>query len=182
MNSLESLYFSDNKYYHNSGYGDKGTAHSYLETYGTLFEPIKNFNLNILEIGIMNGHSLRLWRDYFPNSSILGVDIDQKCLQYKEDRVDVMIQDATTEGFANMFQDNHFDIIIDDGSHFLNHQLASHKFLYPKVKAGGLYIIEDILNIDSCYTIFKNLEPTEIIDNRNIKNEATDVIVYWRKK
>ena len=54
---------------------DKNTTHSYLKTYETLFQNKKNTAKNILEIGVQEGGSIKLWYDYFPNATIYGLDI-----------------------------------------------------------------------------------------------------------
>ena len=54
---------------------DKNTTHSYLPLYGSLFKDKKETTQNILEIGIQNGGSIKLWRDYFINATIYGLDI-----------------------------------------------------------------------------------------------------------
>jgi len=58
---------------------DKGGKHPYLEKYySNLFAPIRNNNLNFLEIGVYHGASLKLWRDYFPNANLHGVDFKNR--------------------------------------------------------------------------------------------------------
>jgi hypothetical protein len=178
---LSDLYYSSEKYNHSSGYGDKGTAHTYIPIYERLFEPIKNNNLKILEIGIMHGHSLRLWEDYFKDSIIYAIDINQNCVNYQSPKSKVIIGDATREDIINHLDNNTFDIIIDDGSHRLEDQFNSWKLLYPLLNTGGIYIIEDVLDIDSSRKIFESLNPAEIIDNRKLKNEQTDVMVIFKK-
>ena len=56
-------------------YGSDKTKHNYTDIYFTYFEKIKNEKLNILEIGVADGKSIKAWSDYFPNSNIIGIDI-----------------------------------------------------------------------------------------------------------
>jgi len=56
-------------------YDTDKVPHGYLETYDALFEPLVKKHVKLLEIGVHNGGSLFLWRDYFPFGTIVGVDI-----------------------------------------------------------------------------------------------------------
>lgn len=108
--------------------------------------------MTILEIGIggyddpsAGGNSLRLWRDYFPNGKIVGLDIYDKS-GLRGDRI-VTVQgdqsDATfLEGLAATY--GPFDIVIDDGSHVVPHVRQSFLSLFPHVKDDGWYVIEDL--------------------------------------
>lgn len=159
--------------------GDKGTIHSYIDHYYELaFSDVRPIAKRILEIGINSGHSLRMWKEYFYNSQeIIGVDINQP----KEQILDctVVIGDATdAETFKNI---DNLDIIIDDGSHIFKHQKKTFDILYPKLNKGGIYVIEDIRDIDSCKEYFMNLPNSTIFDFRTIKNRNDDVIVEIKK-
>ncbi len=74
MKSLLEIY---EKYQYSDGHGDKGTAHSYIEVYEELFNPYR-FNSTILEIGLAYGESFMMWREYFIDSTIIGVDISDE--------------------------------------------------------------------------------------------------------
>ena len=50
----------------------------FIQLYEKYFTSLKNLKINILEIGIENGDSLRIWREFFPNANICGIDIDKK--------------------------------------------------------------------------------------------------------
>lgn len=150
---------------------DKGTTHSYLEVYDELFKDLSNINL--LEIGTQYGGSLKLWRDKFPNSKIYGVDINP---QGNPEGVKIITADATKK--IKELEDIKFDIIIDDGSHKIEDQLKTLEIFYPKLNKNGLYIIEDIQDIDKDKHKFKN---AKIIDRRNIKNRYDDVLIVYKK-
>jgi hypothetical protein len=95
-----------------------------------------------------------------------------------------IIGDATKEETIKKL--DNIDIIIDDGSHRLNDQLNSFSLLHTKLKASGVYIIEDIRDIDNSAQRFKDLETShgvhvKIFDFRHIKNIKDDVIVEIRK-
>lgn len=147
---------------------------SYLPFYDELFEKHRSQKLSLLEIGIQNGGSLETWKTFFSNASvIIGCDIDERCrnLQYDDSRVSVVVGDANLQNTFNSITGicNHFDIVIDDGSHQSNDILTSFLNYFPLVKPGGLYVIEDthtlymnsygggILNELSAYSFFKKL-------------------------
>lgn len=127
---------------------DKGSYyHNYTLYYDMIFDKIKDQFLKILEIGVNKGSSLKMWKDYFSNSLIYGIDIHPTCKTIEEERIKVFIGDQSNLDFLikikNEVNDN-FDIIIDDGSHMSIHQIASFKIIFPFVKSGGYYIIEDL--------------------------------------
>jgi hypothetical protein len=137
MKNLQEIYQS---WQYQDGHGDKGTAHSYIPEYEKLLFPYKNKAINMLEIGVAYGESLELWYEYFPQGKIYGVDIhDKEIKPYLSDpRFKIWINDATKPEFVEVLGDLTFDIIIDDGSHHLDHQLESfnllkHKIISPKI-------------------------------------------------
>jgi len=102
----------------------------------------------ILELGVANGGSLELWNKYFVNAEIIiGVDGDKNCskLIFEEDNVKVLIGLFEDEDFLSNLINTYgmFDVIIDDGGHTNSQQLGSLAFLFPFLKYGGTYIIED---------------------------------------
>ena len=140
---MESIIMSDLKdlaKYHKSNKYDLG----YIDIYEKYFRSIKDKNLNILEIGIDKGPSLKVWSEYFKNSNIAALDIVPIDLQFKN--AEIFCGDQTDENFlksiVNKFK--YFDIIIDDGSHISNHVIKSFNFLFEHLSVGGLYIIEDL--------------------------------------
>lgn len=116
----------------------------FLLIYENYFKKLRLKKINILEIGIDKGDSLRIWRDYFPNANICGVDIKKK--NFKIKGVDFFIGDQSNNFFLKTVIDKYkfFDIIIDDGSHLCKHIISSFNFLYPYLNNSGLYIIEDL--------------------------------------
>ena len=159
------------------GSGDKGTAHSYIENYYHYkFDQIRLNKLNILEIGVSTGLSLEMWSEYFPNSNIIGVELDNINYKPSNQRIKLIIGDGTNaKTYKNI---ENLDIIIDDGSHIFTDQIFTYAILFYKLKNGGIYIIEDVKNIDDVSAFFKRLNVnTKIFDFRKLKNRDDDVIV-----
>lgn len=125
-------YYTD-KYFH---------SHSYIENfYNSKFQDRKNAK-NILEIGVWTGGSLRLWRDFFTEATIFGIDI--KLPDIDSDRIFQIKGDGYANEIINLFKDDFFDIIIDDGPHTAESQIIFVQKYFSKVKKGGLLICEDI--------------------------------------
>lgn len=126
---------------------DKNSVHCYVEGYyEQQFFKYKNRKINFLEIGIRGGGSMKLWSEYFTNAkSIIGIDVDESVIvnQFKDiDRVTYYFGDAYTEKIVNKVPT--LDIFLDDGPHTLESQLDAIKYYLPKVKSGGLFLIEDV--------------------------------------
>lgn len=130
---------------------DKITEHSYTPHYMTHLKKYKYKRINILEIGVggysspfAGGHSLRMWKKYFPFGRVFGLDIyDKSPLQ--ENRLKIFKGSQVDNNILNEVNDKigGIDIIIDDGSHINGHIIETFNHLFPKLKDGGIYIIED---------------------------------------
>ena len=178
MNQLNKIY---EKFSAPEGSGDKGTAHSYIKNYyHQRFDNIRLKKLNILEIGVSTGLSLEMWCEYFPNSNIIGVELDDISYKPSSDRIKLIIGDGTdSKTFQNI---DDLDIIIDDGSHIFTDQIFTYAILYDKLKKGGIYIIEDVKNIDEVGNFFNRLNiNTKIFDFRKLKGRHDDVIIEIMK-
>ena len=116
----------------------------FIQLYEKYFSSLKNSKINILEIGVEGGDSLRIWREYFTNANICGIDIDKK--DFKIDNTEILQGDQSDKNFLKTLIDKYknFDIIIDDGSHQAKHIIASFKFLFPHLNNNGIYVIEDL--------------------------------------
>lgn len=144
-NKLEVLF---NKYKSDKG-TEIGPRHSYSNFYSKYLEEIRFNDLLILEIGLCDGKSLKTWYEYFPNSIIIGLDIDEKP-EHNNDRVFTFKLDQSDPGQLNNFvkeceeKGYKFDMILDDGSHHMLDQQITLGYLFPLLKPGGLFFIEDL--------------------------------------
>jgi autotransporter strand-loop-strand O-heptosyltransferase len=123
---------------------DKTTYHEYDRVYPIFLEKWRNESVNIFEIGIEYGKSMKLWETYFPYANIWGMDIQNT---YSSIRSKVFIGDQSDINDLNRIshQIPKCEIIVDDGSHVPDHQLKTFNFLFRNVlNPGGVYIIEDI--------------------------------------
>jgi hypothetical protein len=132
---------------------DKDTRHSYAAVYERLMGDRRLEYLRILEIGIGEGGSLEAWSIYFPNATIVGLDLSLYPSRHRSYRPGVhrIFGDQTSlTNLAECAAWGPFDLIIDDGSHCIQDQLISLHFLHPFLNKDklALYIIEDIQNPD----------------------------------
>ncbi len=168
-----------------TGGGDKGTLHHYIPTYSRIFNDIRTEKLNILEIGVWKGESMKMWREYFPNATISGIDIDMgKVEGGKIEGVNLILGDATSKkDIRKFFKDQKFDIIIDDGSHKTQHIIMSLHYLWDYLKEGGLYIAEDIqepeVDIPAIQLAFKRA--SSVVDTRKHSGRYDDILMIWKK-
>jgi demethylmacrocin O-methyltransferase len=141
---------------------DKWGLHWYTPHYQKYFEPYRELAVKVLEIGVggwkgpggynapdAGGESLRMWKHYFRRGLIHGLDIFDKTA-HAEDRVRVLQGDQGDERFLESMarEFGPFDIVIDDGSHMSHHIITSFNVLFPLLRPGGLYVVEDL---SCCY-------------------------------
>ncbi len=128
--------------------------HGYLSFYDELFGPWRPRPLRLLEIGVggfehpddpgFGGASLRLWRDYFPQARIVGLDILDKHDTAGERITIVQGSQTDPDLLARVARDHGpFDIVIDDGSHVPAHVRTTFELLQPALAAEAIYVIED---------------------------------------
>jgi len=158
---------------------DKGTHHSYIEIYEKLFKKYKTESINLLEIGVNRGYSLYTWKNYFTNAkNLVGIEY-QPNIVYKKDGVKLIYSDINDINHVNNeLGDMKFDIIIDDGSHRIEDQLFAFEYLNTRLNTNGLYIIEDIQNLETDILKFQKYNP-KVYDLRKIKNRWDDVLLVW---
>jgi len=163
---------------------DKGCNHSYNDYYDTIFEQYKNKPVKILEIGLLYGSSLYLWDNYFKHkdTEIHGIDIQDTLYP---DLVKLYTKRVKTTTGVNCYIENEiptsikrqkWDIIIDDGSHDVQHQLDFYKIYKKMLKKKGILIIEDVQSIKSLDKITKTYPELTQIDLRKNKDRYDDLL------
>lgn len=124
------------------------TCHTYTKAYEKLLGEYRHTAMRVLEIGVNAGGSLRMWEEYFEFARISGFDIRPEVL-FNAGRIKCYLADqSNAQSLLNAVYNIHlqpsFDLIVDDGSHELQHQLITMKTLLPFLKPDGLYVIEDV--------------------------------------
>ena len=131
---------------------DKFGKHHYTLVYYDLFKDRRDKVKKVLEIGTAEGASLFMWRDFFPNATIYGGEIDQKRVDIMkgEDRIEMIQMDQGSIKDLNKLLDllPELDLVVDDGSHEPIDQLFTCYGILPFLKKGAIYVIEDVRNTD----------------------------------
>lgn len=119
----------------------------YFPAYERHFGRFVNQPMTFLEIGCGEGGSLQMWKRYLgPHAKIVGIDIRPECAAFEEDQIAIRIGDQSDPAFLKALIDEFslFDVILDDGSHIMQHVGASFAFLYPRMSRTGVYMVEDL--------------------------------------
>lgn len=123
---------------------DKAGHHTFTAFYSKFVDRFTNPTM--VEIGIENGASLKMWEEYYGNPTIIAVDIKDK-KQFDTSNTKTIVAD---QGNVNELSSRlkefapSYDLIIDDGSHIFSHQISCFATLFPHLKSGGIYILEDL--------------------------------------
>lgn len=137
---------------------NKLEVQNFTRHYDAHFQTLRNQPVTLLEIGIggwddakgyadsaKGGESLRMWKAYFPKGRIYGIDIEDK-RPHEEKRIKTFQGSQDDADFLEkvIAETGPPDIIVDDGSHFTDHIIKSFEILFPLLKSGGIYAIEDL--------------------------------------
>lgn len=123
--------------------------HAYGPIYDKLFPEWQRHSVDyVLEIGIVQGASVLAWLEIFPNATVVGLDIEPYHGPHPE-RLEIHQGDQRDElALLRAVNGRHFDLIIEDASHFLDNSLRTLFFLWPWVKKGGYYVIEELEGVN----------------------------------
>lgn len=121
--------------------------HHYFPVYERHFAPWVGRQFTMLEIGVSKGGSLKMWQRYFgPYATIVGIDIDPACSKYEAPGISVRIGDQSDPAFLDgvLAEFGTPSIVLDDGSHRMDHVRATFEHLYPRLPNDGVYLVEDL--------------------------------------
>lgn len=119
----------------------------YFTIYEQHFSRYVNRPVLFIEIGCGEGGSLQMWKQYFgPHARIVGIDIRPECQRFEEDQISIRIGSQDDPALLQRVVDEFGtpDIVLDDGSHVMEHIQATFKFLYPRTAPTGVYMVEDL--------------------------------------
>jgi hypothetical protein len=173
MTAAAQLKYSLDKYG-----SDKATYHDYHYVYGPILKNPSAVTA-VLEIGLGTnneevisnigqagkpGASLRAFREFLPKARIYGADVDRRIL-FSEERIETFFADQTDLSSFDALGKNvgaDFDLIIDDGLHSPNANIAVLVFAFNKLKRGGWFVVEDIpISALPVWQVIAALLPTE---------------------
>ncbi len=118
----------------------------YFPIYERHFSMYVNRPVSFWEIGVGGGGSLQLWKRFLgPYAQIVGLDVVDK-RDVEEDQVAVRVGDQADAAFLQRVLEEFGppDVVLDDGSHVMDHIRASFRYLYPRMSASGVYMVEDL--------------------------------------
>jgi hypothetical protein len=119
---------------------------NYFEVYDRHFSRFRGKEVYVVEIGVYQGGSLRMWKNYFGSRGMIcGVDINSECKAFEEEQITIKIGSQEDRQFLRRLADElpRIDILIDDGGHRMNQQITTFEELYPRISADGVYLCED---------------------------------------
>jgi len=162
---------------------DKGSCHAYEEFYSEYFIRYLNKKINLLEVGIAGGASLKMWEKIFPLAQIYGADQTYdyvKCTPEELQTITLLPPgDQTNPTVFNNIPN--MDIIIDDASHASHLSIQTFEILKNKINHGGVYIIEDVWEEQLKEYPKEFLKQFKIIDLRSFKNRGDDILLVYEK-
>ena len=141
MNDLEK-YFRQN---------NKKLIHKwihYFDVYDRHFSRFRDKEMTILEIGISQGGSLQMWKDYFgPKAKIYGIDVNPQCKALEEENIKIFIGSQSDRNFLREIKKSipQVDILLDDGGHTMRQQIVTFEELFGHIKENGVYLCEDMM-------------------------------------
>jgi hypothetical protein len=191
----------------NNNCTDKNTRHSYLDVYQNLMGSKKDSAKFILEIGVENGGSIKLWKDFFQNATVYGLDImniEDRFANEPSQEIQRTLREINEDSRVKLFtsynaydeslfnktflnQDKLFDFMIDDGPHTLESMCFFVNYYSKLLADDGVLIIEDIqahdwLNILTLATPEVLRKYIKIFDLRHIKDRYDDILFVIDKR
>lgn len=119
----------------------------YFDIYHRHFAPYRGKPITVVEFGVSHGGSLQMWKKYFGRSArIIGVDIDPRCATLTAPGIEVVIGDQEDRDFLQGLSERigPIDVLIEDGGHTMQQQIATFEVFWPAIRKGGVYLVEDL--------------------------------------
>lgn len=155
MNFIKNTKMNNNlhKYFLNNNGKILHKWNHYFDIYEKHFHSYINKPITMFEIGVFEGGSLDMWKEYFgPDSTIVGIDINPDCKKNNnpDKKIFVEIGNQSDINFLQSVVEKYGkpDIVLDDGSHMMIDLISTFNFLYYKTKENGVYLVEDL---HTCY-------------------------------
>jgi hypothetical protein len=160
--------------------GDYSNGHTYPVIYDHLFYTYKDKKINFLEIGLSVGGNIAICSEYFTDVNHYGIDISDY-IQIDRSLFTFYQGSFNDPNIVKLASERQYDIILEDASHDLNHQLETIKLYLPMLKSGGIMIIEDVQDVNYLNAIYDAIDITKYfaytVDLRFNKNRWDDLIV-----
>jgi hypothetical protein len=141
---------------HKTGRGIWKWTH-YFEIYHRHFGKFIGREVHVVEVGVFSGGSLDMWKAYFgPRCHVYGIDIEPACKTYEDERTRIFVGNQADRAFWKDFrkQVRSVDILIDDGGHLPEQQIATLEEMLPHLRAGGVYLCEDVHSLHNPFAAY----------------------------
>lgn len=119
----------------------------FFEIYDRHFSKYRGKEVSILEIGVFQGGSLQMWKNYFGDKvKVYGIDINPKCKEFEEENIEIFIGSQSDRKFLKEVKSKipKIDILLDDGGHTMSQQIITFEELFGHIKDNGVYLCEDL--------------------------------------
>jgi hypothetical protein len=190
INNLEGTF---NKYG-----SDKESRHSYALTYSEILQGRKNPHILEIGLGSLNGFpygglppggSIKAWREAYPNSIIVGADIDEEAVNSISE-IGIVVDQTSDESLdqfvTKIAKYAPFDLIVDDGFHDPHANLRTLMKVFPLTAESGVYVIEDIHNsmVDLWRLLSLTVDADLEIRDLSAERPGTDdnILLIFKKK
>jgi hypothetical protein len=120
---------------------------TYFPVYEELLSKYRGKDLVLVEVGVFNGGSLFMWREYFgPQARIIGIDLNPSAKIWEQHGFEIHIGDQASEEFWGAFFEKvgPVDVFIDDGGHTNLQQITTVHCGVGNIRDGGVLIVEDV--------------------------------------
>lgn len=120
---------------------------AYFQVYEDLLSKYRNKKITFVEVGVLNGGSLFMWRQFFgPDARIIGIDFNPLAKRWEKDGFEIFIGSQSNPDFWSEFFNSvgMVDVLLDDGGHTNEQQIVTTHQSIPFIKDGGLLIVEDV--------------------------------------
>ncbi len=180
-----AVFDSDGRHVNGS---DKESNHHYGDAYesiihkhfldGTDSPPARHMVRLMMEVGVADGSCLLAWREVFPNATIVGMDIHHSDRAHGE-RIEFHLGDQRSwVDCERAAAGRQFDVIVEDAVHRLDHTLLTLFWLWPHVRPGGIYVVEEWENVCGDVDRIRALFPlAEIIGTCGPHNQDEPLVV-----
>jgi len=155
-------------------------GHTYGKNFYDHYLPHYRWCEKVLEVGIWHGESLRTWAEYFPDATIVGLDIEYQYLINKGRILSYLVNAGKVDEFEHFakWHAGEFSVAIDDASHLIEDQLVFVTIMKKYLKLGGILIVEDVSTIENGQRL-KELGCK--VEEYDIQLRPDDRIAYWIK-
>ena len=119
---------------------------TYFAAYDALLNQYRDKPITFVEIGVLNGGSLFMWRKFFGDSArIIGIDLNPEAKKWEAHGFEIFIGSQEDPNFWTKFCEsvNEIDVVLDDGGHTYLQQIITTELLLGQIKDKGMLIIED---------------------------------------